>query len=79
MGIGSGSEVLSGGEQAIFRVLKQKLSPPYRIFDVGSNKGQFLQLILDNIATDDFSIHCFEPGHQTFKILAESSINDKTN
>ena len=68
MGIGSGGGVLSSGEQSIFYVLKQRLKPPYCICDVGSNKGQFLQLILDNIKVDDFSIHCFEPGHETFKI-----------
>jgi FkbM family methyltransferase len=77
MGIGSGGGVLSSGEQTIFYVLKQILRPPYCIFDVGSNKGQFLQLILDNIKVDDFSIHCFEPGHETFKILVASSKEDK--
>lgn len=78
MGIGSGAGVKSSGEQAIFKVLKQKAQTSYCIFDVGSNKGQFLQLILDNIAAvDDFSIHCFEPGHKTFKILAKSSKKDK--
>ena len=77
MGIGSGGGVLSSGEQAIFYVLKQRLKSPYCIFDVGSNKGQFLQLILDNIKVDDFSIHCFEPGHETFKILAKSYKEDK--
>ena len=73
MGIGSGGGVLSSGEQAIFGVLKQELKPPYCIFDVGSNQGQFLRLILDNIAADIFSIHCFEPGQETFKMLAKSS------
>lgn len=73
MGIGSGGETLSSGERAIFHALKQKKQPPYCIFDVGSNKGQFLQLTLENIATDDYIIHCFEPGHETFKVLAESS------
>ena len=77
MGIGSGDGVLSSGERAIFYLLKQRFKPPYCIFDVGSNKGQFLQLILDSIAVDDFSIHCFEPGHQTFKILAEFFKEDK--
>lgn len=77
MGIGSGGGVLSSGEQSIFHVLKQRLNPPYCIFDVGSNKGQFLQLILENIAGDDFSIHCFEPGHETFKVLVDSSKEDK--
>ena len=77
MGIGSGGKVLSSGEQAIFDVLKQTLKPPYCIFDVGSNEGQFLQLTLDNIAGDDLSIHCFEPGHGTFKTLAASYKDDK--
>lgn len=77
MGIGSGAGVLTSGEQAIFRVLRQKRQPPYCIFDVGSNKGQFLKLVIEHVATDDFKIHCFEPGHETFKMLAESSKEDK--
>ena len=71
MGIGSGSDVSFSGEQAIFRILKQRYSPPYCIFDVGSNKGQFLQVVLDNIPIHELSIHCFEPGHETFKSLGE--------
>lgn len=77
MGLGSGGDVLSSGEQAILHVLKQKKQPPYCIFDIGSNKGQFLKLIIEHVATDDFTIHCFEPGHETFKMLAESSKEDK--
>lgn len=77
MGIGSGDGVLASGEHAIFHALKQTLNPPYCIFDIGANKGQFLQLILDNITVDDFSIHCFEPGKETFKALAESARKDK--
>ncbi|HEY3658134.1 MAG TPA: FkbM family methyltransferase [Steroidobacteraceae bacterium] len=73
MGVGSGSDVLSSGEQSIFRVLKQRFRPPYCIFDVGSNRGQFLQVVVDNIASEDLSIHCFEPGHETFKSLVEHS------
>ena len=77
MGIGSGGGVSSSGEQAIFQVLEQRIKPPYCIFDVGSNKGQFLQLILDNVSVSDFSVHCFEPGHETFSILVESSKEDR--
>ena len=77
MGIGPLGGVLSSGEQAIFQVLEQKIQPPYCIFDVGSNKGQFLQLILENLTTNDFRIHCFEPGHETFKLLSESSKGDR--
>ena len=77
MGIGSGGGVLSSGEQSLFNFLKQKKQPPYCIFDVGSNKGQFLRLILDNITTEDFNIHCFEPGHETFRMLIAASEEDQ--
>jgi len=77
MGIGAGSRVLISGERAIFNFIKERLKSPYCFFDVGSNKGQFLQLIRDNIEVDDFSIHCFEPSHKTFKMLVESSKEDK--
>jgi len=70
MGIGSGTAVLSSGEHTVFRILKKGYRPPYCVFDIGSNKGQFLQLTLDNIGTDRFSVHCFEPGHESFKSLA---------
>jgi FkbM family methyltransferase len=69
MGVGSGSDVVSSGEESIFGVLSQKCKPPYCVFDVGSNRGQFIEVVLDNIPMDDLSIHCFEPGHETFKSL----------
>lgn len=77
MGIGSATGVFSSGEQAIFNVLQQRIKAPYCIFDVGSNKGQFLKLLLANVRTNEFSVHCFEPGHETFKHLVESSKNDE--
>ena len=77
MGIGSGSEVRSSGEHAIFHILKKRLSPPYCIFDVGSNKGQFLALILENLGIYDLSVHCFEPGRETFKFLTKSVAGDQ--
>jgi FkbM family methyltransferase len=80
MGIGSGGSgggFLFTGEESICNFLKQRFKPPYCIFDVGSNKGQYPQMIIDNITADDFSIHCFEPGHETFKILEKSYKEDK--
>jgi FkbM family methyltransferase len=77
MGIGSGSNVLASGERAIFDELKHRLNPPYCIFDVGANQGQFLRLAIENITVGDFSIHCFEPGLQTFKILVGSTKDDR--
>lgn len=76
MGIGSGAGVLVSGEQSIFHVLKKR-RPPYCIFDVGSNKGQFLRLILENVSPNDFEVHCFEPGRKTFQMLVDSSEENK--
>ena len=76
MGIGSGAGVFSSGERSVFSVLKKMVKPPYCVFDVGSNKGQFLQLILDSLEGVSFSVHCFEPGHETFKMLAQSNKDD---
>jgi len=72
MGIGSGDDVSSSGEAAAFRVLRAKAEPPYCIFDVGSNQGQFLRLALERVGTNDVSIHAFEPGRETFRLLAQS-------
>jgi FkbM family methyltransferase len=77
MGIGSGDSVLSSGESTIFSLLKQRTKPPYCIFDIGSNKGQFLQLALDRVSGTELSIHCFEPGNETFKVLTEKYNQDK--
>lgn len=76
LGIGSGDGVLFSGEQAVFDILRQKFNPPYCIFDVGANQGQFLRLLLEHIAVDDFTVHCFEPGRETFKMLVASSKDD---
>ena len=73
MGIGSGSDVSFSGEEEMFNILKQRSKPPFCIFDVGSNKGQFLQMVVDNIKIEDISIHCFEPGRETFKSLLSFS------
>ena len=72
MGIGSGSDVESSGEKVIIGTLQRTFTPPYVIFDVGSNRGQFLKLVLQNLLREDFNIHCFEPGRETFRQLAET-------
>lgn len=77
MGIGAGSHAHCSGEQAILSVVRRRLNPPYCIFDVGANRGQFLQLIIGNIADDELSIHCFEPGFHTFQLLRKSFGDDK--
>lgn len=69
MGVGSGAGVKKSGEEVIFKYLSEHVNPPYCILDIGANKGQFLDLALRKISNKDFSIHCFEPGKETFKEL----------
>ena len=48
IGIGSGGGVESSGEDGVFALLKQ-LKPPYCIFDVGANKGKYVDLIINSL------------------------------
>lgn len=76
-GLGGGSaEVETSGEISVIELLKCKVKPPYCIFDVGANKGQYLRLLLENIAPDNYSIHCFEPGQEVFRLLHEVFCHD---
>ena len=77
-GIGSGAFPESSGEkEAIKFVIEnyQKSDYPLTIFDVGANKGQFLQEILDVNQGNDFKVYCFEPQRESFNLLA-SAFND---
>jgi len=77
MGIGSGGEVSSSGEGAVLQLLARRSGPPYCIFDVGSNKGQFLQMVRDRLPHHDLSIHCFEPGREAFGSLVDAAKGDR--
>lgn len=70
MGIGSGTDVESSGEKVVIGMLQKVYNPPYCIFDAGSNTGQFLNVVLQNLLTENFVIHCFEPARETFRRLA---------
>ncbi len=69
MGIGSGAEVSKSGEKAIFTLLKR---PPYCIFDIGANQGQFLDLAFSELGDSEFIIHSFEPSKYTFDLLVQN-------
>jgi FkbM family methyltransferase len=69
MGVGSGADVSASGEKSVFSLIKKKLSMPYCFFDVGANQGQFLKLLLASFSGTDFTVHCFEPGAETYQIL----------
>jgi FkbM family methyltransferase len=72
MGIGSGSAPESSGENVLVEKLKQQYAiarQPLVIFDVGSNKGQFLNLIMQGLQSIPFYVHAFEPSQPTYGIL----------
>lgn len=76
MGIGSGSVVSSSGEKVPIKKLEQqyvRAEQPLIIFDVGSNKGQFLNLLIDGLRSRSIQsqMHAFEPSRWTFEYLYE--------
>jgi len=73
MGVGAGSGADVSGESSVFRTLRARQPEPYCVFDVGANKGQFLQVALQGLAGSQFTVHCFEPGHETFASLSATA------
>ncbi|MCK7511208.1 MAG: FkbM family methyltransferase [Desulfobacterales bacterium] len=76
MGIGSGENVYESGEAGVLNKLKKLKTPSYCIFDVGSNQGQYLDLVLSTLVGEDFHIHCFEPSSSVFGALSGRAKND---
>lgn len=76
MGIGSGEDVSESGEAGVLQRLRSFQAPPYCIFDVGSNTGQYLDLVLTVLAGEDFQVHCFEPSLRVFGALCNRAKDD---
>jgi len=75
MGIGAGGVVESGGEQAVLLWLSEHRQPESRlcVFDVGSNKGQFLSMAQAVLCGSGFVVHAFEPSPITYSSLRENT------
>ena len=73
MGIGSGEDVRNSGEKAVIEKMAEILSPPYCVFDVGANTGQFLNLVISKLGSAGYRIHCFEPSPQAFATLSRNT------
>lgn len=72
-GIGSGGTVETSGEIGILKFIKTIETDFYCIFDVGANKGDFSQLVLDAMPPDkSYEIHCFEPSKVAFGALQKN-------
>lgn len=73
---GESDQVETSGERSVVNLVKSSGKSPYCIFDVGANQGQYLEMILANLATDSCSIHCFEPGVEPFGHLEKTHNQD---
>ncbi len=71
MGIGSGAGVQNSGEKSVLKLLAPS-AQPYCIFDVGANKGQYLNIALTQLSGKKHIIHSFEPCKKTFNLLKEN-------
>lgn len=71
-GVGSGGGVQQSGERAVFKLLGTG-KDPLCVFDVGANKGQYLNMVYNEFLNREVEIHSFEPGSFTFDILKKKS------
>jgi FkbM family methyltransferase len=70
LGIGSGTEVSSSGEEILAKKLLELKLPEVTIFDVGANKGDFSALLISRLGGKvKYNIHLFEPSSSAFKTL----------
>ena len=72
IGIGLGGSPELSGEKILIEKLKQQYKNtgnPGCIFDVGANKGKFLELMENGLQGVPFHVHAFEPSHHTYQSL----------
>lgn len=73
MGIGSGTDVEDSGEVSVIHRFIRENRRNLFVFDVGANKGQFLNLVVSHLGSHLGEIHSFEPAHATFEALARNA------
>lgn len=71
MNYGSANEPKNSGEECLIKELSKELKNNAVVFDVGSNNGQYLELLLKHLSLINPEIHCFEPDHKAFIKLKE--------
>lgn len=69
MNYGSANNPKDSGEINLLKKLAKELPFQPVIFDVGSNNGQYLHLLLQNLKKLEPTIHCFEPEKSAFDDL----------
>lgn len=79
-GIGSGAGVSASGEARALQKISHILNDEVTIFDIGSNKGQYAESVINAFQGKKLHLHCFEPSAYTFSVLSQtlSSIQIKS-
>jgi len=72
MGVGAGSCVTTSGEVSVLNAIKRSESELI-VFDVGSNRGQFLTMALEVLSCVPRHIHCFEPSKVAWASLCDTA------
>jgi len=78
MGIGAGSCVSGSGEKVVVELLRQRYAMnrlPLCVFDVGANRGQFLEFMFAGLDGIPVHFHCFEPARYSFDLLQKQAKN----
>ncbi len=76
LGIGTGDDVYFSGEKGVVEKMIRLYAAPFFIFDVGSHRGQYLDIVLSAVGQADCRIHCFEPSRRLSSALAERAGKD---
>lgn len=78
MNYGSANDPKDSGELSLLKKIKNELPQNPVIFDVGSNNGQYLELLLEVFGGLNPVIHCFEPNLIAFEKL-QKKFGNKEN
>jgi FkbM family methyltransferase len=77
MNYGSANNPEDSGELWLLKKISKEFKNQPVIFDVGSNNGQYLGLLLDNLKKTNPTIHCFEPDENAFSKLQKKYGNNQ--
>ena len=77
LGIGTGDDVYCSGEKNVVQKMTRLTKPPYCIFDVGSHRGEYLDVVMSVLGDEKFTVHCFEPSPRFFSSLSQRAANDR--
>jgi FkbM family methyltransferase len=70
MNYGRASDYIHNGEEVVLRKIQEWISTPSPVlFDVGANKGEFTNRIIQTWNARPYQLYAFEPSAKTFEML----------